>query len=98
MCGSDRAPRLIGVSRGYPSGLTRHVKDQRMSTPMDAAEYRTALEVLQLTHAMAGAALGVTVRHSIRLASGQQRVSPQISKLLRLVLAGKVSIRDLREV
>jgi hypothetical protein len=53
--------------------------------PMDAAEYRTAMEEFAITHDAMAAALGVSIRTSFNYAKGETIPLPT-AKLIRLWL------------
>jgi hypothetical protein len=63
---------------------------------MTAKEYLAALDRLGLSQVGAAPLIGLSRRQAQRLAAGESKVPPAIAKLLRLVLAGKISLDDLR--
>lgn len=62
---------------------------------MTANQYRTALAKLGLSQEGAAAPLGIGKRTSQGYALGECPVPPTIAILLRLLVAGKVSIKDI---
>jgi DNA-binding transcriptional regulator YiaG len=64
---------------------------------MTALKFRTAIMKLGLSQVQASHLLGVTPRTARRWALGEVNIPPPAEKLLRLVLAGEVSIQKVRE-
>jgi transcriptional regulator with XRE-family HTH domain len=58
---------------------------------MTAAQFRAALEALDLSHARAGKVLGADRRTVLRWATGERAVPPQVQKLIRLMRAGRLT-------
>lgn len=63
---------------------------------MTPTEYRAALSRLGLSQAGAGALFGVADRTSRRWALDEAAIPDAVAKLLRLALAGKISVEDIR--
>lgn len=63
---------------------------------MTAPQYRAALARLGLSQVEAGRVLGVDPRTSRRWALGERELPPPAAKLLSLLLAGKVSVEDVK--
>ena len=62
---------------------------------MTPAEYRKTLDRLKLSQVAAGKLVGSTPRSSRRWASGESDVPEPVAKLLRLMLAGKITRQDI---
>ena len=59
--------------------------------PMSPDEYRNALSALGLSQAGAARLFGLSTRACEFYAAGSRRVPPPVAKLLRLLVAGKVT-------
>jgi len=62
---------------------------------MTAKQYVAALERLGLTQAGAADMLGLYVRTSRRYVSGDSEIPGPVAKLLRLAIAGKITVDDI---
>ncbi|MDO8596400.1 MAG: hypothetical protein Q7R45_07235 [Sulfuricaulis sp.] len=61
---------------------------------MTTAEYRRFLDKYELSQVPTGRMFGLSPRQSQRLASGERPVPHAIAILIRLVLRGKITLRD----
>jgi DNA-binding transcriptional regulator YiaG len=64
---------------------------------MTPLQFRTHITKLGLSQVQAAHVLGVTPRTARRWALGEVRVSPPAAKLLRLIHAGEVSVKKVRD-
>jgi DNA-binding transcriptional regulator YiaG len=65
-----------------------------MMTPL---QFRTVITKIGLSQVQAAHTLGVTPRTARRWALGEVKVPPPAAKLLRLMQAGKVQIKSVRD-
>lgn len=61
---------------------------------MTANQFRAALDRLNLTQVGAARLLGADARTARRWALGERSVPPTVSVLLRLLVAGKITAKD----
>jgi hypothetical protein len=64
---------------------------------MTSAQFNTALRRLDLTQAGAARLLGVDGRTTRYWAAGDRAIPESIAILLRLLVAGKITIQDIEE-
>lgn len=62
---------------------------------MTSQQYSKAIDTLGLTHAAAAKVLGISERQDYRYAAGDTAVPVPIAKLLRLAIAGKITLAEL---
>jgi hypothetical protein len=65
---------------------------------MTSKQYQAALDRLKLSQLGAARLFGADGRTSRRWASGERSVPPQIAILLKLMLAGKITPKDIEAV
>lgn len=65
---------------------------------MTANQFRTAIDKLGLSQRGAGSLMGVDERTSRRWALGERTVPPCVAIVLRLLLAGKITVADVISV
>jgi hypothetical protein len=65
---------------------------------MTANQFRTAIDKLGLSQRGAGSLFGVDERTSRRWALGERDVPPCVAIVLRLMLAGKITVADVLSV
>lgn len=69
---------------------------KRAARPMTKTEYRAAMKRLGLPIYRAGPAFGFTPRQSQKYAAGDAPVPRLLAKVIGLVLAGKLTLEDLK--
>ena len=73
----------------------RQVSPPRSVTDMTAKQFCSGLEKLGLSQVGAAKLLGITDRTSRRYAAGDAEIPEPTAKLLRLAIAGKISVADI---
>jgi hypothetical protein len=68
--------------------------ESKETSTMNYKQYRSALGRMQLSQIKAGEIFGLQPRQSQRIATGESKVPRPISKLVNLVLKGKITIAD----
>jgi DNA-binding transcriptional regulator YdaS (Cro superfamily) len=62
---------------------------------MTSDQFNRALARLQLSQVAAGRVLGMTTRTMSRCATGVTEIHPAVAKVLKLALAGKITVEDI---
>jgi transcriptional regulator with XRE-family HTH domain len=62
---------------------------------MTDEEFKAAIEALGLSQLRAGKLLGASVRSARRWAAGGAAIPESVATLLRLLLAGKITVEDI---
>ncbi len=70
---------------------------KKKAKPMTTAAYRRAVDDLALSQIKAGAVVGLSPRQAQRVYAGHSPVPPPVSKLLNLIVEGKVTVEDVTE-